>query len=273
MECWIFVYFPIEHWWERWISNYKTIFDAWEDGGVRGIVAGRMQFVEEDGTISRAFVPDPKVYDSFGVTPPPEAPHNPKKEKIFREMLDNAAARGWKIMNFSMPGGGGGRPHGEDPFGEIAFAAAAQDLANAYPQVQGVIMDGPGEQCYELAHHHGGEVFSINEADRRFADLGFDIDRMKRGMKHLRKRCQSLTPDIVRYHASGGTLGGLILFDINEDALYWLRARQEACRVSMQTLRKGIDRVDRKLELGAIPRISTFSSLTWGMLLVWRISI
>ena len=33
MESWIFFHIPLEQWVERWISNYKAIFDAWEDGG------------------------------------------------------------------------------------------------------------------------------------------------------------------------------------------------------------------------------------------------
>ena len=40
MQCWIFVFNPLE----RYMANYKHIFDAWEEGGVRGIVVGRMFF-------------------------------------------------------------------------------------------------------------------------------------------------------------------------------------------------------------------------------------
>ena len=31
MEAWIFVHNPLE----RWIEDYKRIFDAWEDGGIQ----------------------------------------------------------------------------------------------------------------------------------------------------------------------------------------------------------------------------------------------
>ena len=78
----------------------------------------------------------------------------------------------------------------------------------------------------------------------------------------MRQRFGSLTPDLVRYHAPGGTLAGLILFDIDEDGLYWLRARQEAARGRMQAARRAVDRVDRRVVLGGIPRITSFSSLT-----------
>ena len=42
-----------------------------------------------------------------------------------------------------------------------------------------------------------------------------------------------LTPAMVRYYSAGGLMGGLSLLDLNEDALYWLRARQE---VTLQTV-------------------------------------
>ena len=263
MESWIFLHFPIERWVERWIDNYEQIFDAWQDGGVRGLAVGRMRFLQEDGSYIRTFAPDPKVYESFGVTPPPEEPREVEKEKKLEEILDNAAARGWPIMIFDVPGGGGGRPPEEDAYGEVRLAAAAQDLLNAYPQAQGVIMDGPGEQHYELAWHHGGELFEIRPREgQRFGALGYDLERMERGIAHLRRRFQSLTPDLVRYHAPGGMLAGLLLFDIDEDALYWLRARQEKSLRSWQQARANLDKVDRYVELGGIPRITTFSSLT-----------
>jgi hypothetical protein len=263
MESWIFLHVPIERWVERWIDHYEQIFDAWEDGGVRGLAVGRLHFLQEDGTHIRAFAPDPKVYESFGVTPPPEGPREPEKEKKLQEILDNAAARGWPILIFDVPGGGGSRPLEEDPYGEVRLAAAAQDLLNAYPQARGAIMDGPGEQHYELAWHHGGELFEIRPHERqRFGALGYDLDRMDRGIAHLRGRFQGLTPDLVRYQAPGGMLAGLNLFDIDEDSLYWLRGRQQVALGAMASMRQAFDQLNRKVELGGIPRITTFSSLT-----------
>ena len=263
MESWIFLHFPIELWVRRWIDNYEQIFDAWEDGGVRGLAVGRLRFLQPDGSFIRAFAPDPKVYEAFDVTPPPEEHREPEKEKNLQKILDNAAARGWSIMIFDVPGGGGQRPPEEDPFGEVRLAAAAQDLMNAFPQASGIIMDGPGEQHYELARHHGGELFEIRPHERtRFDNLGYDVGRMERGIAHLRQRFCSLTPDLVRYHAPGGTLAGLNLFDIDEDALYWLRARQQTALGVMAAMRKSVDQLNRKVALGGIPRITTFSSLT-----------
>ena len=242
MKCWIFAFNPLE----RYMDNYKHIFDAWEDGGVRGIVVGRMFFMQDDGTTVPAFPQDPKAYAAHGLEPPPEAPRDTEKEEALSTMLDDAASRGWHIMVFDS-----GAP------------AHVQSLVNRYPQVNGVIIDGPGENHYELAWHHGGELFQLRDGERaQFSNLGFDVDRLERGINHMRDRFHNLTPDLVRYHAAGGALAGLILFDINEDALYWLRARQERSLRSWQEARATLDKVDRYVELGGIPRITTFSSLT-----------
>ena len=45
MKAWIFIHNPLE----RWMADYERIFDAWEEGGVRGIVVGRLAFEREDG--------------------------------------------------------------------------------------------------------------------------------------------------------------------------------------------------------------------------------
>ena len=265
MVPWIFIHARFE----QRMADYKRIFDAWEDGGVRGIAVGRMFFVQEDGSYIPTFPADPKVYESYGVGPPLEAPRDREKEKVFHAMLDDAASRGWHIMIFDVPLGGGSRPPEEDPYCAVRFAAGAQDLMNAYPQAHGIIMDGPGrdvngpELPYELAWHHAGELFEIREYERsRYQHLGVDIDRLERGIAHLRDRFHNLTPDLVRYHAPGGMLAGLTLFDLNEDALYWLRTRQETALGFMAAMRTQIDKLNRKVELGGIPRTATFSSLT-----------
>ena len=258
MVPWIFTHSPLEH----WMGDYKRIFDAWEDGGVRGIVFGYLRFMQSDGTATPTFPPDAKVYADFGVSPPEEAPRDVEKEKLLTAMLDDAASRGWHIMTFSVPSGGGSQPLEEDPYGAVGFAARVQDTMNAFPQAHGVIIDGPGEKHYELAYHHGGELFEIRENEQFLATLGVDIDRLKRGIAHLRDRFHNLTPDLVRYHAHGGMLAALTLFDINEDALYWLRTRQQMALDYMKAIHAQFDRFNRKVELGGIPRTATFSSLT-----------
>ena len=68
MEAWIFVHDPLE----RYLDDYERIFDAWEAGGVRGIVVGYLRFTDENGQSLPTFHSDPAVYKSFGIAPPAE---------------------------------------------------------------------------------------------------------------------------------------------------------------------------------------------------------
>ena len=245
MKAWVFTCSdsPFEH----WLEGFAERFDAWEDGGVRGLAVGRMAFEQEDGTTVPAWAPDPKVYKAFGAELPDPQPRDLEKEKKLQAMLDDAAGRGWRILICS---GVGPTVH-------------MQDQMNAFPQVHGVISDGPGENHYELAFHHGGELLEVRPGeDGRFAQVDGEIDRIQRGINHLRQRLHNLTPEMVRYHADGGMLASLILFDVNEDVLYWLRKRQELSRHDWKYMREQCDGVDRKVELGGIPRAATWSSLT-----------
>ena len=71
MVPWIFVHNPLE----RWLDDYTRIFDAWEEGGVGGIVVGRMWLKNDAGmslwgdTLTPSFAADPKVYAAFGIKP------------------------------------------------------------------------------------------------------------------------------------------------------------------------------------------------------------
>jgi hypothetical protein len=264
MKSWIFFHYPLEHWYQPWIDSYKQIFDAWEDGGVRGLAVGNMHFLQADGTYLRAYKPDPKIYDSLGVTPPPEMPREPDKERKLHEILDNAASRGWPLMLWDdIHFGGGSRPIEEDPYNEVGRLAQAQDLLTAFPQMTCLACDCPGEQPYELTWRLGAELFEfLPRLRNRFAALGYDMDRLERAATHLNNRFHSLTADKVRYMASGGAFAALNLFDINEDVLYWFKARNEIAIGEAQSQRRFTDKIDRKVELGGVPRTAAFSALT-----------
>lgn len=242
MKFWVFAFNPLE----RYMDNYTEIFDAWQEGGVRGLVVGRMFFQADDGTRTPAIPQDPKAYKHFGLAPPEAMPRDEAKEDALAAMFDDVKRRGWPLMIFDS-----GPP------------AHVQSLINRYPQVDGVITDGPGENHYELARHHGGELFELRPHEvTQFGDMGFDVDRLQRGIDKMRAACHNLTPDRVRYHASGGTLAGLLLFDIDEDGLYWLRARQQRSVNMWKQGREDLDQVDRHVQYGGIPRITSWSSLT-----------
>lgn len=266
---WMYMIYPLE----QWLGDYRRTFDAWAEGGVRGLVIGPLVFYKDpprfDFTYSRpgaqfpTFRPDPAIYRKHALDAPPAVPGDPQKEKQLQGLLDNAAARSWEILFFGPGQRGRARGFEQDPFGALSLASGIEDTLRAFPQAKGVIVDGAGEHHYELAFHHGGELLEIRDGEKPLLrHLGLDVSRIERGITHLRERLHHLTPAMCKYYAAGGFLGGLALFDLNEDTLYWLRARQEATLQTVAAYRKAIDKLDRKAKLGTIPRTASFSLLT-----------
>jgi hypothetical protein len=268
--AWMYMIIPID----QWLDDYVRTFDAWEAGGVRGLVIGPLTFYKEiprfEFSYARAgdriptYVPDAKIYQRYGLdAPPPPAVRDQKKEKQLQDMIANAAARGWQILFFGPGNYGRARTFEQDPLGALALAAGAEDTMKAFPQASGVLIDGGGEHHYELAFHHGGELLEIREGEKPLLQhLGIDVARMQRGVAHLKERMHSLTPSMVRYYARGGMMGGLSLFDVNEDVLYWLRARQEVTMKRFAEYKRQIDQINPRPKFATITRATSFSLLT-----------
>lgn len=269
LVAWMYMIYPLE----QWLSDFRRTLDAWEEGGVRGIVIGPLRFWDgppsfdftyrRAGAVISTFTPDAAIYRKHGVEPPGPVRTDAAKEKQLHLLLDDVRRRGWELLLFGAGHYGRGATTDQDPFNTRALAAGVEDTLRAFPQAQGVILDGSGEHHYELAFHHGGELFEIRDHQKAlYPRLGFDLARLERGMQHLRTRFHQLTPQAVRFLASGGMFGGLSLFDVNEDALYWLRARQQTTLRQMAATRAAIDGLPRKPKLGTIPRAPVWSVLT-----------
>ena len=269
LVAWMYMIYPLE----QWLTDYERTLDAWEAGGVRGIVIGPLRFWDGtpnfDFTYARrgaqihAFAPDASIYRRYGLDPPENVRLDAGKERQLHALLDAIARRKWEIMLFGPAHYGRRKSFEQDPFGALSLAAGVEDTLRALPQASGVIIDGAGEHHYELAFHHGGELFEIRDYQRTiYTHLGFDVARMERGMQHLRARFHQFTPARVRFHSPGGMLAGISLFDLNEDALYWLRMRQETTLRNMTAVRKEWGLLTRPAKLGTIPRSAAFSVLT-----------
>ena len=116
MKFWVFTHSdqPLEY----WLEDYQQRFDAWQAGGVEGIIVGRMQFKQDDGSMISSYPVDVKLYADHGVEPPEQGPRDLEKEQKLQAMMDDAAARGWKIMTFGTGRGG---------------AVGLQELIDHYP--------------------------------------------------------------------------------------------------------------------------------------------
>src|SRR4051794_31499918 len=103
---WMYMIWPLE----QWLTNYRRILDAWEEGGVRGIVIGPLRFWDGepkfDFTYSRSgakiqtFAPDPAIYRKHGVDPPENVRLDATKERQLHGLLDEIRERKWELMLF-----------------------------------------------------------------------------------------------------------------------------------------------------------------------------
>jgi hypothetical protein len=272
MEAWIRLGQPLE----PVMDDFERIFDAWEAGGIKGLVFGRLLFADAEGGFTvPAFASDPEAYHKRGIeTQADKRPRNVAKEKRLHAMLDDAKARGWQLMIFC-PGQGTTPlqtlPLTADPYGARQQAAVWEEVFGAFPQADGGIMDGWTESSYELVFHHGNAVFApLPETVQAQAEQrGWDPARLSRGLEQLHRRFHSFTRAQVRYYAEGGFLAGLNLFELDQDALYWLRWRREDGIAVGQAFRTELDHLPRRLLLANGPRSAVFSGMTGLDFLAW----
>ena len=272
LKPWIRIGQPLE----AVMEDYERIFDAWESGGIRTMVFGRLLFGDETGAFSiPAFAQNPVPYEKRGLTPPvrkvdPDA----EKENLLHKMLENAKGRGWQLLIFC-PGQVTSPVQSaaseRDPYGAVATAAVWEDVFESFPEADGGVMDGWTESAYELTYHHGNAVFAdLSDKVRQQAESrGYDSSRLELGMRHLRNRFKALSQAQVRYYGASGLLSELSLFDLNEDALYWLRWRTEDGLAEGRALREELNKLPRALMLGNGLRSAVFSGMTAVDFIAW----
>ena len=132
LEVWMRVGQPLE----PLLADQERILDAWQSGGVRGLVVGRLAFLTDypddlqppdargsaagathppswgggrAGTVW-AFAPNHTVYRRWGVEPPPDPEETfPRRRELLTQLLESVKRRGWSIYLFE-PAAGAGPP-------------------------------------------------------------------------------------------------------------------------------------------------------------------
>src|SRR5690554_1734836 len=92
---------------EQLVDGYPRFYDAWEAGGVDGLVIGPLEFGtskllpgvkrEDHAAPTATFDPDPAIYARLGVTVPPPARPEPELRAGLIKALTAAKDRGWSI--------------------------------------------------------------------------------------------------------------------------------------------------------------------------------
>ena len=247
-------------------ADYDRLFDAWEAGGVDGLVIGPLFF---RGGVP-AFTPDPAVYRAFGV-PAPARPieERPDERARLERCLSAARERGWSVWLFQPSAGAGPGGPGHvmaDPLSRSAATARIADTLAHFPMADGAIMDGP-EWGYEIDPDHLGRrshLFDdLPESVRGSCEtLGFDYDALVSAKDRLHERLHRLTPADVAASAGGGLLGGFQLLGQDPDLLAWFRFRRDLQTDYYRCTRDGVAAsLGQPFKLGVGPRTPAFGLL------------
>jgi hypothetical protein len=248
---------------ENVMNDYARIFDAWQEGGVTGIVVGRMYFDDA----SAAFDPNPETYHRFGVeSPNPPAESHPEKRALLHKMLDDAKARGWDIWIFAADSGRGKGGTGHifaDAQNRAAHCARIADTLDHFSQADGAIMDGP-EWGYEIHPHHRSNIFNdLPESVAPLAaQLGFDYAALVAAKDRFHQTLRSLDATRNTQHATRGFFGAFALFGADPDLMAWFKFRVDALTNFFRNVRQDMNaHAPRPIKLGLGPRSACFAPL------------
>src|SRR5262245_28957166 len=262
------------------MADHGRLFDAWEAGGVDGLVIGPMAFDDKSFT----FDPNPDVYRRFGVPPPPDAGDRSSlwwkrpdasgaaagsaapgdvatKRALLEATLRAAKDRGWQVWLFCPhygAGPGAERPIMVDERSRAANAARLVDCMERYPMADGAVLDGP-EWGYEIAPFHQNGRSSIfadlpEAVAEGAARLGYDHARMVAARDRLYARLHALTDRDVRIWGGGGGgfLGGFGLLGNDPGLAEWLAFRLDSLTETYRRLRELVDaHATRPIKLAA----------------------
>ena len=263
------------------MNDHERTLDAWQEGGVDGVVYGPLAFgtaklsqnatsIPSDEPVAAVYDPNPAVYQRLGVEAPPPPEHKlPEKRALLEQTMRATKDRGMQVLVMYADGGAGpGGPghHLHDPRTLNSRVARMVDTLEHLPMVDAVIMDGP-EWGYEMAPHHmNHRSFFFNDLPESVApmakDLGYDYRAMVAAKDRLLDRFHQLDARNIRAHARGGLVGAYRMLGADPDLMAWLSFRVETLTRYFRGVREGVAaNLDRPVRLGCGPRSAAFAPL------------
>jgi hypothetical protein len=277
MKIWMDVMRELEY----LLGDYDPILDAWEAGGVDGLVIGPLsfgtlklvlgtRFAETAEPPVATFDPNPQVYRRLGVEPPPPPnKSHPDQRAQLERLLTAVKQRGWTVYIFQAhwgAGPGGGGHILADERSQAAYCARMIDTLEHYPMVDGAVMDGP-EWGYEIApHHQNHRSYIFNDLPESIAGkcaaLGYDYHALVAAKDRLLARLHQLDSRQVAQHAHGGWFGTSLFLGNDPDLLAWMRFRCESLTGFFRGVRQCLDaEMSSRVKLGVGPRSAAFAPL------------
>ncbi len=213
---------------EPMLENYQPVFDAWQQGGIEGMVLGPLLFA--GGHLP--YDPDPRIYRQFGCAAP-SAPADacPQKRRSLERMLADAVQRGIQVWLFE-PGyyashAAGG--HWSDRSCSLAYAARTADTMGHFPMASGAVIDGPEwgyEICPHLMGYHSYIFKDLPESIApRCAALGFDYRSLVAAKDELFDRLHNLPRERRDWTHDGTPFGCPELFGDIKGLRQWMAFR------------------------------------------------
>ena len=255
------------------LDDLDRTLDAWQSGGVKGLVIGRLLFQgqgEHAGTTHLAYSPNPTIYRKWEV-PSPEEPAEtfPERRTQLTQLIDRAKGRGWPVYLFDPAGGGFGHRSRQllsDETERRAYLARLEDAITQFPQIDGVILDGP-EWGYEIADGHRANLFDDlgPEIEPAARALGFDYARLVAAKDRLHERLHKLNREAVNLAANGGVAQALQLIGHDPGVASWFAFRQRALtgfHRQVHQLCEALTRArNRQVKLAISPRLPSLMPL------------
>lgn len=251
----------------------ERTLDAWQSGGVRGLVVGPLVFENGDA----AFTPNPTAYRRWDTPTPvdPAGSNDDLRAQLVR-LLDLAKGRGWPIYLYD-PAFGAGDPIAggtlsrstmllADERYRRAYLARLEDTVTQFPQAEGILLDGP-EWGYEIAPGHPSNLFDDlpPEMEGAARALGFDYPRLVAAKDRLFDRLHKLSRESATLGAHGGVFNALHLLGNDPGIASWLAFRQRALTAFYKQAQQVVEALTRaragQVKLGISPRMPSLAAL------------
>ncbi|MBP39290.1 MAG: hypothetical protein QF590_01890 [Dehalococcoidia bacterium] len=255
-----------------------NVYPQEEDGHPRGLAA--MGGKRVNRLPRAAFDPTPEFYEGLTWQPPMMPAHLAEQGKKLSAALDMGIAKGFKIYavddkGYFLSGGFGTGlldtskrpPNFTNPEMPAMTIARARDTAKHFPQVTGIMLDGPDFK-WEIKPGHRDDMW-VERIDttefRSFAsENGMDFQKILDGREHFKEFLHGFTPDYARkfISESPGALASHDWWRDHPKFTDWFSFKQAAVEWSVSSSYNGVKKHLPDMQVGNSSRLPFAEPLT-----------
>jgi len=259
-------------------ADEGNIYPQPEDGHPRGLAAVGGERVNRVPTA--AFDPTAEFYEGLSWQPPRMPPHLADQSANLKAALEMGRSKGFTIYavddkGYFLHGGfGSGKldltkraRSFTDPDMPAMTVARARDTAKNFPQVTGLLLDGPDFK-WEIQPGHRDDLWvePIDTPENRaFAsNNGMDFQRILDGRKHFKEFLHGFNPDYARKFMadSHGALANHEWWRDHPKFTDWYSFKQAAVEWSVSSSYRGVKEHLPDIQVGNSSRLPFLEPLT-----------